>query len=321
MLKTAVLIPCYNEEKTIAKVIKDFKKELPKADIYVYNNNSTDRTYEIANKNKAIVVNEYLQGKGNVVRSMFRDIEADIYILVDGDDTYPAEQVKELMKPVEEGRADMVIGDRLSSTYYSENKRPFHNFGNDLVRWMINFIFNSNISDVMTGYRVFSRRFVKSIAILSEGFEIETEMTAYALNSHMNIVSLPVDYRDRPEGSVSKLNTFKDGAKVLFLLLRLALQYRPFISYTFLSLLALIFKLIFHFGDYLPTGLFVAGLILQGTKRNFDQLLEKANQNIRPMDIRPMMEPIVTSRSKKSKPKTPAADNANNKKEENPLSL
>lgn len=236
--KIAILIPCYNEEITIEKVVKDFTRELPEATIYVYNNNSTDKTAENAKKAGAKVINEYQRGKGNVVRSMFKNIEADYYIMVDGDDTYPAEEVHKLLLPVQEGRADMVIGDRLSSTYYTVNKRPFHNFGNGLVKFLINFIFNSNINDVMTGYRVFSKRFVKSMPVVSTGFEIETEMTAFALNHHMNIVSMPVEYRDRPEGSVSKLNTFKDGYKVLTLLLKLSLQYKPLISYSILAVSA-----------------------------------------------------------------------------------
>lgn len=233
----AVLIPCYNEEITIEKTVKDFKKALPKAKIYVYNNNSTDKTVEKAKKAGAIVRNEYQQGKGNVVRSMFRDVDADIYVLVDGDDTYPADEIDKLIKPVKDGRADMVIGDRLSSTYYSENKRPFHNFGNNLVRNLVNFLFGSNIKDIMTGYRVFSRRFVKSIPIMSDGFQIETEMSVFALVYHMDIVEIPVTYRDRPEGSYSKLDTFKDGKKVLIKLFDLFKEYRPLLLFGILSLL------------------------------------------------------------------------------------
>lgn len=276
--KIAVLIPCYNEEITIEKVVKDFTRELPEAIIYVYNNNSTDKTAENAKKAGAKVINEYQQGKGNVVRSMFKNIEADYYIMVDGDDTYPAEEVHKLLLPVQEGRADMVIGDRLSSTYYIVNKRPFHNFGNGLVKFLINFIFNSNINDVMTGYRVFSKRFVKSMPVVSTGFEIETEMTAFALNHHMNIVSMPIEYRDRPEGSVSKLDTFKDGYKVLTLLLKLSLQYKPLISYSILAISAWIFKQITGYGKLLPTGLFVAGLILEGMKNYLQQIMEKLNK-------------------------------------------
>lgn len=273
--KIAVLIPCYNEELTIEKVVKDFTRELPEATIYVYNNNSTDKTAEIAKKAGAKVINEYQQGKGNVVRSMFKNIDADYYIMVDGDDTYPAEEVHKLLAPVKEGRADMVIGDRLSSTYYKVNKRPFHNTGNYLVKLLINLIFRSNINDVMTGYRAFSKKFVKSIPIVSNGFEIETEMTAFALNYHMNIVSIPIEYRDRPEGSLSKLNTFKDGWKVLCLLFRLALQYKPLISYSLLAICALIFKMVTGYGKLLPTGLFVAGLILEGMKNYLQQIIEK----------------------------------------------
>lgn len=276
--KIAVLIPCYNEELTIEKVVKDFTRELPEATIYVYNNNSTDKTAEIAKNAGAKVINEYQQGKGNVVRSMFKNIEADYYIMVDGDDTYPAEEAQKLLVPVKEGRADMVIGDRLSSTYYKVNKRPFHNTGNYLVKLLINLIFGSKINDVMTGYRAFSKKFVKSIPIVSNGFEIETEMTAFALNYHMNIVSIPIGYRDRPEGSLSKLNTFKDGWKVLYLLFRLALQYKPLISYSLLAICALIFKLITGYGKLLPTGLFVSGLILEGIKNYLQQITEKLNR-------------------------------------------
>lgn len=276
--KIAVLIPCYNEELTIEKVVKDFTRELPEATIYVYNNNSTDKTAEIAKNAGAKVINEYQQGKGNVVRSMFKNIEADYYIMVDGDDTYPAEEAQKLLVPVKEGRADMVIGDRLSSTYYKVNKRPFHNTGNYLVKLLINLIFGSKINDVMTGYRAFSKKFVKSIPIVSNGFEIETEMTAFALNYHMNIVSIPIGYRDRPEGSLSKLNTFKDGWKVLCLLFRLALQYKPLISYSLLAICALIFKLITGYGKLLPTGLFVSGLILEGIKNYLQQITEKLNR-------------------------------------------
>lgn len=277
--KIAVLIPCYNEEITIEKVVKDFTRELPEAKIYVFNNNSTDNTAKKAHDAGAIVINEYQQGKGNVVRTMFRSVEADYYIMVDGDDTYPAEEVHKLLKPVQEGRADMVIGDRLSSTYFKINKRLFHNFGNSLVRFLINFIFNSNISDVMTGYRVFSRRFIKSMPVISTGFEIETEMTAFALNHHMNVVSLPIEYRERPKGSVSKLNTFKDGFKVLMLLFKMALQYKPLITYSILAVCALFFRLVTGYGELLPTGLFTAGLILEGMKNYLQQIMEKLNSN------------------------------------------
>ena len=238
--KIAVLIPCYNEELTVGKVVKDFKRELNSADIYVYDNNSKDKTAQLAKKAGAIVVPEFNQGKGNVVRSMFRDIDADIYILVDGDDTYPADEVHKLIAEVRNGY-DMVIGDRLSSTYYTENKRPFHNFGNDLVRWLINKIFRNNIKDIMTGYRAFSRAFVKTVAVMSEGFQIETELTISALEYRYNIKSLPIQYRDRPEGSSSKLNTISDGFKVLMTLFDLAKDYRPL---WFFSIISLVFFLL-----------------------------------------------------------------------------
>lgn len=209
-MKTAVLIPCYNEELTIEKVIKDFRKELPDADIYVYNNNSTDKTVEIAKKNGAIVKNEYRQGKGNVVKSMFYDIDADIYIMVDGDDTYPAEFVHQLIKPVAEGKSDMAIGDRLSNgTYKKENKRPFHELGNNLVRTFINLLFKTNLKDIMTGYRVFNKKFVKNMPVLSKNFEIETEMSLYALDKGFIIKEIPIDYRDRPERKLFKIKYFE----------------------------------------------------------------------------------------------------------------
>ena len=278
----AILIPCFNEEVTVGKVVNDFKTvceglEAYTTKIYVYDNNSTDKTAEIARKQGAVVVPEYQQGKGNVVRSMFRDIDADIYVMVDGDDTYSATDLPRLIEPVERGRADMVIADRLSSTYFAENKRLFHNFGNTLVRWLINFIFRSDLKDIMTGYRIFSKRFVKSMPVVSTGFEIETEMSAFALNSHLNVVQMPTAYKDRPEGSVSKLHTFRDGFRVLRLIFKLSLQYRPLVSYSILAIFALIFKLITHVGNYLPTGLFTAGLVLEGTKNYFDQLMEKEN--------------------------------------------
>ncbi|MDE5600310.1 MAG: glycosyltransferase family 2 protein, partial [Oscillospiraceae bacterium] len=206
-MKTAILIPCYNEEKTIKKVIEDFKKEMPHSTIYVYDNNSTDETAKIASEAGAIVRKEFKQGKGNVVRSMFRDIDADCYIMVDGDDTYPAKFGPMLEKLVLDGEADMAVGDRLSSTYFTENKRKFHNFGNVIVRKLINLIFNSNMKDIMTGARAFSRDFVKSFPVISKGFEIETEMTIFALDHNFKIVEKPIDYKDRPNGSESKLNT------------------------------------------------------------------------------------------------------------------
>ena len=242
--KIAVLIPCYNEELTVEKTVSDFKHVLPDADIYVYNNNSKDRTKELALKAGAIVKDEYRQGKGAVVRSMFRDIDADVYIMVDGDDTYPAEEVEGLIKPVLEGKADMVIGDRLSSTYYTENKRPFHNFGNSLVKGLINFLFKSDLNDIMTGYRSFSKKFVKCMPVMSDGFQIETEMTIFALTNNMQVVNVPITYRDRPEGSESKLNTFSDGYKVLLTLFNLFKDNRPFLFFGCLSLIIFILGLV-----------------------------------------------------------------------------
>ena len=242
--KVAVLIPCYNEELTVEKTVSDFKHVLPNADIYVYNNNSKDRTKELALRAGAIVKDEYRQGKGAVVRSMFRDIEADVYIMVDGDDTYPAEEVESLITPVLEGKADMVIGDRLSSTYYTENKRPFHNFGNSLVKGLINFLFKSNLNDIMTGYRSFSKKFVKCMPVMSDGFQIETEMTIFALTNNMQVVNVPITYRDRPEGSESKLNTFSDGFKVLLTLFNLFKDNRPFLFFGSISIVIFIIGLL-----------------------------------------------------------------------------
>lgn len=234
--EVAVLVPCYNEEKTIGKVIEDFKKVLPDATIYVYDNNSTDRTSEIALSYENVVVRkEYRQGKGNVVRSMFRQIEADCYIMIDGDDTYPAEYAPEMVRLVLEENIDMVIGDRLSSTYFTENKRPFHNFGNVLVRALINKLFKSSVKDIMTGYRAFSYEFVKMMPIVSSGFEIETEMTINALDKRFNLKEIPVQYRDRPEGSVSKLNTFSDGIKVIKTIFKMLRDYKPFFFFGILG--------------------------------------------------------------------------------------
>lgn len=240
----AVLIPCYNEELTIGKVIDDFKRELPEATIYVYDNNSKDRTSEIALEHGAIVRRETRQGKGNVVRSMFRDIEADCYIMVDGDDTYPAEFVHSLIEPVRNGEANMVIGDRLSNgTYFDENKRAFHNFGNNLVKGLINFLYKSNITDIMTGYRAFDRFFVKSMPVMSPGFEIETEMSIHALDNKFLLKEVPIDYRDRPEGSESKLNTFSDGMKVLKMIGTLFKDYKPLLFFSLWSLILLVLGL------------------------------------------------------------------------------
>lgn len=228
MKKIAILIPCYNEEITVAKVITDFKKELPDALIYVYNNNSTDNTLQIAYENGAIVKNEYRQGKGNVVRSMFRDIDADVYVLVDGDNTYPANMVHQLIKPILMETADMVVGDRISNgTYKKQNKRLFHDFGNGMVRNTINRLFKTNLKDVMSGYRAFSRTFVKNIPILSKGFEVETEMTLHALDKRFIIKEIPIEYKDRPNKSKSKLNTFTDGYKVIKTIIKMLKDYKP----------------------------------------------------------------------------------------------
>ncbi len=241
MDKIAVLIPCYNEEKTIAKVVADTKKALPEAVVYVYDNNSTDRTVELATAAGAVVRHEYMQGKGNVIRRMFREIDAQCYVMVDGDDTYPMEYAPEMVEKVLEHHADMVVGDRLSSTYFTENKRPFHNLGNSLVRGTINRLFGCEIKDIMTGFRAFSYGFVKTFPVLSKGFEIETEMTIHAVFNNMQIENVIVDYRDRPEGSQSKLNTYSDGMRVLGTIGRLYKDYKPF---GFFSLLALILAVI-----------------------------------------------------------------------------
>lgn len=222
----AVLLPCYNEEVTIGKVIRDFRAALPDADIYVYDNNSTDNTARIASDEGAIVRKEPRQGKGNVIRAMFEDIDADVYVMADGDDTYPADAAPDMVSKILEGY-DMVIGDRLSSTYFQENKRPFHNFGNRLVRGTINGLFDANVSDIMTGYRAFSFTFVKTYPVLSRGFEVETEMTVHSLNNNLRLYEIPVQYRDRPAGSFSKLNTAHDGAKVLATILHLIRAYKP----------------------------------------------------------------------------------------------
>lgn len=258
MDKIAVLIPCFNEEKTIEKVVKDFQKALPNAVIYVYNNNSSDKTAEIAKKAGAIVKNEFMQGKGNVIRRMFREIDAECYIMTDGDDTYPADAAPEMASFVLNHHADMVVGDRLSSTYFNENKRPFHNFGNTLVRKSINFLFHTNIKDIMTGYRAFSYEFVKTFPVLSKGFEIETEMTIHAANKNMQVENVVIDYRNRPEGSFSKLNTYSDGIKVLSTILKFYRIYVPIGFFGLLSLLLAIVSISFFIPiavDYLKTGL------------------------------------------------------------------
>lgn len=240
MDKIAVLIPCYNEEKTVKKVVSDWKKELPEATIYVYDNNSSDRTVDLALEAGAIVRHEYQQGKGNVIRRMFREIDAECYIMVDGDDTYPAECSREMVDLVLNKNADMVVGDRLSSTYFQENKRPFHNFGNSLVRGSINCLFHTNIRDIMTGYRAFSYLFVKSFPVLSAGFEIETEMSIHAVEKNMRIENVVIEYRDRPEGSESKLSTYSDGLKVLKTIFKLYKNYRPLGFFGGLSLILLL---------------------------------------------------------------------------------
>ncbi len=240
MDKIAVLIPCYNESQTIEKVIKDWKAELPEAVVYVYDNNSTDHTDEIARAAGAVVRYEYQQGKGNVIRRMFREIDAQCYIMIDGDDTYPAEMGRKMADKVLYRNVDMVVGDRLSSTYFEENKRPFHNFGNSLVRGTINRLFHSNIRDIMTGYRAFSYEFVKSFPVLSKGFEIETEMSIHAVDKNMSVENVIIEYRDRPAGSESKLNTYSDGLKVLRTIGRLYRNYKPMQFFGIVALILMI---------------------------------------------------------------------------------
>ena len=247
MKTVAILIPCFNESQTIKKVVTDYRAVLPDADIYVYDNNSTDGTADVARASGAIVRYERKQGKGNVIRTMFREIEADCYLMIDGDDTYPASNAKELVSKILDEGYDMAIGDRLSSTYFVENKRPFHNTGNVLVRKLVNSFFKGNVTDIMTGYRAFSRIFVKSFPILSKGFEIETEMTIHALDKNFSIISVPVSYRDRPQGSISKLNTVSDGFKVLVTIARLFKDYKPLAFFGVLSavMMAVAFGLLF----------------------------------------------------------------------------
>ena len=279
MEKIAVLIPCYNEEKTIKKVVRDWKKELPEATIYVYNNNSTDRTAEIAKEAGAVVRDEYQQGKGNVIRRMFREIDAQCYVMIDGDDTYPAEFGREMVDKVLERKVDMVVGDRLSSTYFEENKRPFHNFGNSLVRGTINRLFRSNIRDIMTGYRAFSYQFVKTFPVLSKGFEIETEMSIHAVDKNMLVENVIIDYRDRPDGSESKLNTYSDGAKVLKTIMGLYKNYKPMQFFGLLAAILMIIALAMFmpvFVGYLKTGLvpnfptlIVSGFIAMAALQSF----------------------------------------------------
>lgn len=297
MRKIAVLIPCYNESLTIEKVVKDYKKALPEAEIYVYDNNSTDGTDKIAREAGAIIKYEHRQGKGNVIRSMFRQIDADCYLMIDGDDTYPAESAREMCDLVLNEGVDMVIGDRLSSTYFQQNKRPFHNFGNRIVRALINKLFGSNVKDVMTGYRAFSRDFVKFFPVLSKGFEIETEMTIHALDKNFYLKEIPVAYRDRPEGSVSKLNTVQDGIRVLNTIATLFRDYKPLLFFGLFGSLCMLISLIMFipiFIEYLNTGivprfptlivtigfamigalLYTCGLILEVIAKKHRQLFE-----------------------------------------------
>lgn len=257
-MKIAVLLPCYNEASTIAKVVTDFRAALPEADIYVYDNNSTDGTAQAARQAGAIVRHEPVQGKGNVIRRMFREVEADCYLMADGDDTYPAEQARQMVTPVLEEHVDMVIGDRLSSTYFEQNKRPFHNGGNRVVRWLIRRFWHTDIHDIMTGYRAFSRTFVKNFPVMSGNFEIETEMTIHALDRRFLLREVPVAYRDRPQGSVSKLNTFSDGISVLKTIVLLYKEYRPLRFFSWLAAfltLAGVLLLIPVLVEYFHTGL------------------------------------------------------------------
>lgn len=302
MDKIAILIPCYNEEKTIGKVIADAKAALPEAVIYVYDNNSTDKTVEISRAAGAVVRHEYMQGKGNVIRRMFREIDALCYIMVDGDDTYPMEFATDMAALVLEKNADMVVGDRLSTTYFKENKRPFHNLGNSVVRKSINLLFQNDIKDIMTGYRAFSYTFIKTFPVMSKGFEIETEMTIHAVNNNMQVENVLVDYRDRPEGSESKLNTFSDGFKVLLTIGKLFREYKPFHFFGLISAFLMVLAVCFFipvFLEYLNTGMvlkfptlivcgfvslaaiqsFFSGLILQNIiqrdRKNFEMDLNR----------------------------------------------
>jgi len=297
MDKIAVLIPCYNEALTIEKVVADFKEAIPQAKIYVYDNNSTDDTYSLAVKAGAIVRKEYRQGKGNVVRAMFQDIHAECYILVDGDDTYPAKHAQAIADMVINDGVDMVVGDRLSTTYFTENKRPFHNSGNMLVRWLVNFMFKGTIKDIMSGYRGFSYLFAKSYPIVTKGFELETDMTIFALDKNLHVRATPIEYADRPEGSVSKLNTFSDGFKVIKTIFRLCKNYRPLVFFGVIATMLLLVgggAFIFVLVDYFRTGLvqrfptlfvslsimlmsimsFVCGLILETVASNSRQAYE-----------------------------------------------
>jgi glycosyltransferase involved in cell wall biosynthesis len=310
--KIAVLIPCYNECRTIEKVVLDFKKELPEAAVYVFDNNSTDGSDKVAEKAGAIVQYEHRQGKGNVIRQMFLTVDADCYLMVDGDDTYSAAQAKEMARLVLEKGYDMVIGDRLSSTYYTENKRIFHNTGNKLVKDLINRLFKSNIMDIMSGYRAFSYSFVKTFPVVSKGFEIETEMTIHALDKNMAWICVPVDYRDRPDGSESKLNTYRDGVKVLSKIFMLYKEYRPFSFFAIITLILLAIAVLFFIPvgvEYYQTGLvpkipsliasgiflvlsllsFVSGIILDSVakdQRNLFEMLLSINHTLQKKDKR-----------------------------------
>lgn len=258
MSQIAVIIPCYNEGRTIGKVVSEYRAALPEADIYVYDNNSTDDTAAVARAAGATVRREPRQGKGNVIRTAFTDIEADVYLMTDGDDTYPADNARRMVNAVADEGVDMVIGDRLSATYFTENKRPFHNAGNRLVRWLINRLFHAEVKDIMTGYRAFSRRFVKHFPVLSKGFEIETEMTIHALDKNFLVCEIPVTYRDRPAGSVSKLNTFYDGYRILLTIFSLFRDYRPFLFFSCIAVVCLFVGLAFStpvFIEYFETGL------------------------------------------------------------------
>ncbi len=266
MDKIAVLIPCYNEAQTIEKVVTDARNTLPDATIYVYDNNSTDGTAEIAEKAGAVIRHEYMQGKGNVIRRMFREIDAECYLMIDGDDTYPLDCAKDLVDKVLYHQADMVVGDRLSSTYFTENKRPFHNFGNSLVRGSINWLFHSDIKDIMTGYRAFSYQFVKTFPVLSKGFEIETEMTIHAVFNNMQIENVIVDYRDRPAGSESKLNTYSDGMKVIGTIIRLFRNYKPMGFFGLIALLLMVIAV----GFFIPV---LAAFLQTGQVLKFPTLI------------------------------------------------
>ena len=277
--RIAVLIPCYNEEKTVAKVVSDFRSSLPEATIYVYDNNSTDATARLAEEAGAVVRHEYQQGKGNVIRRMFREIDAECYIMTDGDDTYPAESAREMADLVLNKNADMVVGDRLSSTYFEENKRPFHNFGNTIVRAGINTLFKSKIKDIMTGYRAFSYNFVKTFPVLSKGFEIETEMSIHAIENNMQVENVVIEYRDRPEGSVSKLNTYSDGFRVLRTIMKLYRTHRPLGFFSVLALILAVIAAAFFipvFAEFIRTGevrrfptLIVCGFVMIAAIQSF----------------------------------------------------